>query len=323
MAVKVSVVIPTHGQSKHLGDTLVSLQKQSFLSKEYEIIVVENGSRCNAKQFVENMNEKYDNGVRYIYEPRPGLHHGRNTGAKVAKGDIVLYVDDDVIVSPHWIEEIYKCYDDLDVGVVGGKVVGRWEIEPPEWVWMFGTKKNIVVLSTLDLGEGIFGLQRGYIFGANYSARKSIIFEVGGSNPDLFPPHLKYLNGDGECGFIDKVRAKGYKIVYNSKAMVEHYIPASRCTFKYFILQFQKIAIESVYRIYRNSNGSIIALIKALIWQMLSLVKYYGKALLLQPNQLLIHKIKLSYYVSFLKHSIHLVFSKSLRQHTLQKSYMD
>ncbi len=323
MAVKVSVVIATHGQSKNLGDALVSLQKQSFFSKEYEIIVVENGSRGNAKQFVENINKKYDNRVRYIYEPHPGLHRGRNTGAKEAKGDIVLYTDDDAIVSFHWIEEIYKCYDDLDVGVVGGKVVGRWEIEPPEWVWMFGTKKNIVVLSTLDLGEGIFELQKRYVFGVNYSARKSVIFEAGGSNPDLFPPNLKHLGGDGEVGFLNKVRAKGYKIVYNSNAMVEHYIPAGRCTFKYFIVQFQKVAIESVYRIYRNSNGSIIALIKALIRQILSLVKYYGKALLLQPNQLLIHRIRLAYYISFVKHSVHLVFSKSLKQHTLQKNYMD
>lgn len=323
MAVKVSVVIPTDGQSESLGDTLTSLQKQSFPSKEYEIIVVENGSRANAKQIVENINEKYGNRVRYIYEPRAGLHHGRNTGAKVAKGDIVLYTDDDVIVGPHWVEEIYKCYDDPDVGVVGGEVIGRWEVEPPEWARMFGTKENIWVLSTLDLGEDIFELQKGYVFGANYSARKSIIFEVGGSNPDLFPAHLKYLNGDGECGFIDKVRAKGYKIVYNSNAVVEHCIPASRCTSEYFIVQFQKVAIESVYRIYRNSNGSIIALVKALIRQTLSLIKYYGKTLLFQPNQLVIHKIKLSYYISFFKHSIRLVFSKSLRQHTLQKDYMN
>lgn len=323
MAVKVSVVIPTHGKSGNLGETLFSLQKQSFPFKDYEIIVVENGSRANAKQVVEEVNSAYGNRVRYIYEPRPGLHYGRNTGAKVAKGDIVLYTDDDVIVSSHWIEEIYKCYDDLDVGVVGGKIIGRWEIEPPEWVWMFGTKKNIYPLTIVDLGEGTFELQKGYIVGANYSARKSIIFEVGGSNPDLFPSHLKYLNGDGECGFIDKVRAKGYKIIYNSKAIVEHCIPVSRCTKEYFIKRFEDEAIRQVYRIYRNSNGSTIALVKALIWQMLSLVKYYGKALLLQPNQLLIHKIRLAYYISFFKHSVHLVFSKSLKQHTLQKNYMD
>ncbi len=323
MAIKVSVVIPTHGQSESLGDTLTSLQKQSFPSKEYEIIVVENGSRANAKQIVEEINGTYGNRVRYIYEPRPGLHHGRNTGAKVGKGNIILYTDDDVIVGPHWIEEIYKCYDDPDVGVVGGKIIGRWEVEPPEWVWMFGTKKNIYPLTIVDLGEGTFELQKRYVFGANYSARKSVIFETGGSNPDLFPPNLKHLGGDGEVGFLNKVRAKGYKIVYNSNAIVEHCIPVGRCTSQYFIAQFQKIAIESVYRIYRNSNGSIIALIKALIWQMLSLGKYYGKALLLQPNQLLIHKIRLAYYISFFKHSVHLVFSKSLQRHILRKSYME
>jgi len=322
MVVKVSIVIPTNGQSKNLRNALLSLQKQSFSAKEYEVIVVENGSRGNAKQVVEEINDTYGNNVGYVYEPRPGLHYGRNTGAKVAKGDIVLYTDDDVTTDHHWIEEIYKCYDDPNVGAVGGKIVGGWEVEPPEWVWMFGTKKNIYPLTVIDLGEGIFELSKGYIVGANYSARKSVIFEVGGSNPDMFPPHLKYLNGDGECGFIDKVRAKGYKVIYNSKAVIEHCITGSRCTKEYFIKRFGDEAIRQVYRIYRNSNGSTIALAKALVRQILSLVKYYGKALLFQPKLLAIHRIKLMYYISFLKHSICLVFSKSLKQHTLQKDYM-
>jgi len=322
MAVKVSVVISTNGQGKNLRQILLSLQKQKFSSKEYEVIIIENGSRGKIKQIVNEINNICNKCVRYIYEPRPGLHYGRNTGAKVAKGDIVLYTDDDVIVDPYWIEEIYRCYENSDVGAVGGKVVGEWEIKPPEWVWMFGTKKNIYPLTVVDWGEGTFELRKRYIVGANYSARKSIIFEVGGSNPDIFPPHLKYLNGDGECGFIDKVRDKGYKVIYNSKAIIKHCIPASRCTKEYFIKRFAGEAISQVYSIYRNSNGSTIALAKALVRQTLIFLKYYGRALLFQPNQLVIHKIKLSYYISFLKHSLHLVFSKSLKQHTLQKNYM-
>ncbi len=323
MSAKVSVVIATHGQSENLEGTLLSLQKQSFPSEEYEVIVVENGPKGNARKIVEDINRKYSNHVKYVYDFRPGLHHGRNTGAKAAEGDIVLYTDDDVIAGSNWIKEIYRCYDRPDVAVVGGKIVGRWEVEPPEWMWLFGTKENIWVLSTLDLGEGIFELQGKNVFGANYSARKSVIIEVGGSNPDLFPCYLKHLGGDGEAGFLDKVRARGYKIVYNSNAVVEHCIPASRCTSEYFIAQFEKVAIESAYHIYRNSNGSIIALIKSLLLQTLSLVKYYGKTLLFQPNRLVMYKIKLAYYISFFNHSFRLIFSRSLKQHTLKKNYMN
>lgn len=89
-----SIIIPTLNEEKHLPALLESIKKQNF--KDYEVIVAD----YNSKDKTREIAKKY--GCRVIYGGLPAK--ARNKGAKVAKGDLLLFLDADVVLP----EEIFK-----------------------------------------------------------------------------------------------------------------------------------------------------------------------------------------------------------------------
>lgn len=108
-----SVILPTLNRSRLLTRALLSLVQQ-ICSKEYEIIVVDNGSKDGTKHMVKKINKLFGRKIKYLYDARPGSLIGRHVGAKRAQGDILSFVDDDIIVPPHWVEGIYNVFADHD-----------------------------------------------------------------------------------------------------------------------------------------------------------------------------------------------------------------
>ena len=245
--IAISVIIPTYNRPDFLPNTINSLIEQDF--KNYEIIVVDNTCLESSKKSVESLiTNSHKCPINYICEPNIGLHNARHTGAKAARGDILLYIDDDVIADKNLLKEILKCYDNPSVGCVGGKILPKWEVEPPEWIKLFPKG----YLSILDDEDGPKEVQ--WIYGCNFSIRKTLLFEVGGFNPDAFGDKKKWwYRGDGEIGLLRKVHNIGKKVIYNPKAVVWHSIPKSRLTIEYFKERAFKSGIEASYSKYRYS----------------------------------------------------------------------
>lgn len=248
--IKISVIIPTLNRAPSLKNALVSMLRQLFLKDEYEIIVVDNGSTDNTKEIVKKLNKNYNNRIKYFYDERPGLHVGRHLGAKYAQGEILLYADDDIIASSDWVEEIYKCYSKKEVGAAGGKIIPKFEIEPPKWLKIFHSG----YLSLLDLGDEYLEINTNEIYGCNLSIRRNILFELGGFHPDTMTQGLIKYRGDGETALMNKVIKAGYKTVYNPKAYIYHVIPSSRLTIHYFKKRAFNQGISDSFSLIRKSG---------------------------------------------------------------------
>lgn len=249
-----SVIIPTRNRARFLRNALESVQQQAA-DVAYEIIVVDNGSTDDTRQVVKALNASLNaddrRGIRYLYDDRPGLHIGRHHGAEEARGEILLYGDDDIVASPDWVAEIVRCHQDSRVGVVGGKVVPQWQAEPPPWVEAFRD-----YLSLLDLGDDIRRLHTANeICGCNLSIRRDVLFRVGGFNPDSMPPEFIKYRGDGETALMNKVLRSGYRLVYNGKAIVEHVIPPHRLTMDYFKRRAFRQGISDSFTDIRAAHG--------------------------------------------------------------------
>lgn len=94
--VKLSIIIPTYNEDKYLPSLLDSIKKQDY--NDYEVIIADGGSEDETVKIAEN------GGVKVI----DGLDHpgkGRNAGAKVANGEILLFLDADVILPDSFIKE--------------------------------------------------------------------------------------------------------------------------------------------------------------------------------------------------------------------------
>lgn len=306
--IDISVIIPTYNREDFLTNTIKSLLDQNF--ENYEIIVVDNACLDSTKKLVElSNNNKIP--IKYICEPNMGLHNARHIGAKEAKGDILLYIDDDVIADKNLLKEIIKFYSDPDVGCVGGKILPKWEVEPPEWINLFPK----CYLSILDDEDGPKEVQ--WIYGCNFSIRKELLFKVGGFNPDAFgDKKMWWYRGDGEIGPLRKVHNISKKVIYNPNAVVWHFIPKSRLTIDYFKERAFKSGIEAGYVKYHYSNEPI-NLIKLILWSVVFGMYYFAHkiiALVLPSKSRVKHKVTASYYQARCLYELRLTWDDGLRR---------
>jgi len=246
-----SVIIPTHNRCSLLQAALNSLEMQTLPRSDFEVLVIDNGSTDNTKQVVESAQQRLGN-VRYFYEPTPGLHVGRHLGLKMAKSDILVYADDDIEAFPTWLEAIAESFYDPEVVLVGGKNLPKWEAEPPDWILkMWEPDKNgnriLGYLSIIDLSDEKKKINPFYVFGCNFSIRKSVLIEAGGFHPDAFPQELIKYRGDGESHVSRHVYDHKYKALYHPKASVYHIVPSSRLTEDYFYQRAYNQGISDSY----------------------------------------------------------------------------
>lgn len=258
---KLSVIIPTYNRSKLLEIALESVLNQSFPSSSYEIIVVDNGSKDKTKDVVSGLNEKYGGRVRYVLEKNPGLVNARHAGAQEANGEILCFIDDDAYAAENWLQGIVETFQNTDAVIVGGKILPEYETDPPAWVNNLWTTTNgtrhLSYLSLLDFGDKLQEIDPGYVWGCNYSIKKTILFEMEGFNPDSLPQRMIKYRGDGETGLSQKIKAKGYKAFYNHKATVYHFIPKDRLTARYLCKRWFNQGVSDSYSEIRK-NGQLI-----------------------------------------------------------------
>jgi glucosyl-dolichyl phosphate glucuronosyltransferase len=254
-----SVVIPTRNRSERLGVVLRSFEMQSLTNRDFEIIVVDNGSTDRTRQVVEESASRIAN-VRYVYDELPGLHVGRHRGFSEAHGDILVYVDDDIEAFPTLLKAIRDAFTDLEIMLVGGKCLPKFEAEPPEWLsgmWVPNAQGNRILsyLSLIDLGEIPKVVNPLFVFGCNFSIRRSVLAEAGGFHPDGMPQELVLFRGDGETHVSNFISAKGYRALYYPKASVYHLVPLERMTFDYFCRRAFNQGISDSFTAIRESHG--------------------------------------------------------------------
>lgn len=245
----VSIIIPTRNRAAYLADTLASLEAVTP-SVPAEIIVVDNGSTDTTRDAVCRFARTSSLPVRYVFEPTPGLHVGRNRGAQLAQGDILAYLDDDVFVDPSWLEGIQDaCATHPEWALLGGPCVPHWEAAPPDWVMTLrqpGSDGGWVLsqLSLLDLGyKAPAPCSPWLVFGCNFIIKKHVLYAAGGFHPDGMPDALLRYRGDGESYISQYILDNGLCALYHPSCKVRHRVPAKRLTHGYI----EYIAVRNIY----------------------------------------------------------------------------
>jgi len=112
----ISVVIPSFNEEERVEQCLLSLTKQNLPRSEYEIIVVDGGSKDKTREIAE----KYADLVFIQTSPKVG--GARNDGSLRAKGDIIVTTDADTMLPPDWLERIKAGFSDPQVVMLYGPV---------------------------------------------------------------------------------------------------------------------------------------------------------------------------------------------------------
>ena len=234
-----SVIIPTCNRCEALARTLDSVTELDFPPRDFEVIVVDNGSRDRTREAFEAARAAASrHNWRYINEPMPGLLSGRHKGALEGQADVCVFIDDDVRLGRDWLNALDDAFREPFVALVGGPSSPIFEGDSPDWLAEFYYENKhgryCGYLSLIDGGERAKEIHPCYVWGLNSAIRRKILFDLGGFHPDSMPKPLQRFQGDGEMGLSLKLATAGLQAFYHPKASVRHEVPKSRLNVEYF-----------------------------------------------------------------------------------------
>jgi GT2 family glycosyltransferase len=191
------------------------------------------------------------------------VHYARNTAGKSARGEILYFTDDDMIADRQLLSELVKVFDvDPRIGSATGKIIGKFDVPPPEWVRRYlinqylslteSTRPEEVIVSPDDL-----------VYSCHQAIRRNAFFLCGGFNPENT---AGVWIGDGETGLGIKLKAAGYMFAYTPKSVTHHMIPQSRTTLSYLIKRIGNQGNCDSYTDYRQ-HRSAKRLLKDLLYR--------------------------------------------------------
>ncbi len=235
--VKFSVVICTYNRCESLRDTVQALLNQHLDPKlELEIIVVDNNSKDQTRDVIEEVCRTSKWPVHYLFESTQGKSYAQNAGIRVATGDFIAFCDDDVVAGSNWIQELHKAFLIYGADCVGGPVQPLWSRKPPKW--LEDPARQFGPLAILDRGDKplIAGEAErtagNFLIGSNFAVRNLIFREVGFYRTDLGRAG-KTLGGGEDSEMISRLLTAGKRLVYMPNAVVRHKVPPARMTLAY------------------------------------------------------------------------------------------
>jgi len=255
----VSVIIPTYNRAEMLPKTLTSFLDQTYPRDRYEIIVADNHSTDHTARVIESYRTPSGH-VRSIFESRQGVHFARNSGAKASRGEILYFTDDDMIADQNLLREIVKVFAmDGNIGCATGRILGRFDVEPPPWVRRHLINACLSLTDPRIKEEIIIDASEDIVFSCHQAIRREAFFQAGGFNPENTDG---VWLGEGETGLNLKLKKLGYTFAFTARSIIHHLIPKNRMTLAYLIKRFGNQGFCDAYTDYRRHRrrGRIIPL---------------------------------------------------------------
>lgn len=236
-AARISIIVCTYNGEKTLLGCLDSLESLDYPKNKLEILIVDNSSTDSTKEIAREFIKKLRFKSRYFFESSLGLSSARNKGVKEARGDIIAFIDDDAVANENWLKEMIENFEDAEVWAVGGRVIPKYEIIPPNWL---PENQYLFPLTICDLGEDTKEVP--HLVGTNMAFRKKVFEKIGYFRTDLGRKGENLLSGE-EIDFCERLAKTGKKIIYNPLSIIEHLVSKERLSKRFFI---RRLFIEGV-----------------------------------------------------------------------------
>jgi GT2 family glycosyltransferase len=202
---QISVAIPTLGREAILIDTLQYLL--ALRHTPHEILVVDQTPvhEPATEQMLTTLHR--EGAIRWIRLPEPSITHAMNVGLLEAKGDVVLYVDDDIIPQGELIDAHRRAHDDAalpasDRTIVAGRVLQPWHVDGSRpWDRLASEDPGFVDA----------------FIGCNFSVKRDAAIRLGGFDERFVRVAYRY-----EAEFAVRARRSGLRIQFAPAALIHH-----------------------------------------------------------------------------------------------------
>jgi glycosyltransferase involved in cell wall biosynthesis len=231
--IHITLILCTYNRCESLARALKSVAaSQMPESVQWEVVVVDNNSSDGTRGVIEGFCRQSPDHFRYLLEQKQGLSNARNAGIREARGRLLAFTDDDVVVEPTWLQNLTATLQDGGCAGVGGRVLPDQGFSCPEWMSP-EERYGLGPLSIFDMGPASKDLVEPP-FGASMAFRKDVFEKYGTFRTDLGrSPDSLMSNEDTEFG--SRLLAAGERLRYEPSAVLYHCIPQDRIRKQYFL----------------------------------------------------------------------------------------
>jgi GT2 family glycosyltransferase len=206
LAMKVSIVIPTHNRLEKLRETVEKLRLQDFSTEDYEIVVVDDGSNPPVtfeKEFTVAPNVTI---IRMEGEERSVA---RNTGAREAHGELLIFIDDDISTQKDFVEKHWQTHQEFSDALVVGEILLPAESQNTP----FGRFRQRLEKDGIPRQRGLVA-EKNFCAAGNASIKRELFLQLNGFD--------KTISSSEDQDFALRHTAQGGQIVYLPEASVIH-----------------------------------------------------------------------------------------------------
>jgi len=253
---RLSVIVTSYTleRLKNVYELLDTIKAQTYENVETIFVaersleLVEKIEWYTAKKNIKNVGIIFNHG-------EPGATNARNLGIREATGDVLAFVDDDVILFPDWAEEMVKTYQDQSVAGVTGPIFPLWEDESMSWFpqeldWMLGCTMWLDIKDKTEVRS---------INGANASFRRKAL-DLAGSYSKVLGPTAERHEWDALAEETELslrvVRKTGKRIVYNPQVRVYHKVTRRKLRLSFIVQRCYQVGHTKrmLKRLYATSD---------------------------------------------------------------------
>lgn len=214
--VEASIIIPVFNQNNYTRKCLSALAKVTAGQTSFEVIVINNGSTDDTSSFLGDLQTN----VRVVSNSQNfGFARACNQGASIARGDCLVFLNNDTIPQRGWLESLVKITkQSKDIGVVGSKLLypGSGSIQHAGIQMINGVPDHIHRYAPADKPEANLRRNIDMVTGACMLVRKDLFEQASGFDE-------KYQNGVEDIDLCLKVKMLGKRVVYEPKSVLFHY----------------------------------------------------------------------------------------------------
>jgi GT2 family glycosyltransferase len=246
MAIKLSIIIPTRNRARIVHKLLDSIQELEGLDKfQPQIIVGDNNSQDETWKLLHSIAKSFPLPLTLLKVQRRGKSAAMNEASRAAHGNMLAFLDDDVVVQPNWLCAVQQFFQEKDYQAAQGVI----RIRPPraENLEIHTLINRYRTIPNIDFGPQIEHFHS--LNGANFAVSRQALDTVGPFDERLGPG----ASGTSEdVEFARRLRRKGFQIGYMREAIVYHSVDPIRLTEDYFKIHHKQ---QGHSRVLMNDKG--------------------------------------------------------------------
>ncbi|MBI3877361.1 MAG: glycosyltransferase family 2 protein [Verrucomicrobia bacterium] len=243
-----TVAICTRNRAALLREAVDSVLSQ--LRPDTEVVIVDNASTDDTPAVAAAFAQS-NGAVTVVCETELGLSVARNTALRVARGEFVIFLDDDATAEPGWL----NCYAELfarppveNLIGAGGAVFPRYDAPTPRWL---DPRANVLNWHP----EPCAFKGRGGPWGCNFALHRARTLALGGFNPALGRKG-KGMGAHEETDLFEKLRREGGVFWWLPQARIRHRVASERLTLGFQMRgEFTGGRSSALYRLHLQPGG--------------------------------------------------------------------